>query len=232
MSSRRPRPNRHIRSRLSSGQGGCPASTSASRLWPSSSTKLSSKAVSSRMAFAPSVAAGWQTTMHPSRSPKRVCHTCPGQAFRVPISGLTTSRKDGLSWPHGASTFQTVPEKSASCLTSSRLTARNAFTARSFEWGLAHAEISQFSARQPLFGRPNISGTVGFGGPTTISSCSTGAFFWERNSESKTYISAWLTGQSSEYQLLRYLASKSNSLYVNTTTVQPASLRLMPCIRT
>ena len=80
--------------------------------------------------------------------------------------------------------------------------------------------------------RPNISGTVGFGGPTTISSCSTGAFFWERNSESKTYISAWSTGQSSEYQLLRYLASKSNSLYVNTTTVQPASLRLMPCIRT
>ncbi len=81
-------------------------------------------------------------------------------------------------------------------------------------------------------GLPNISGTVGFGGPTTISSCSTGAFFWERNSESKTYISAWSTGQSSEYQLLRYLASKSNSLYVNTTTVQPASLRLMPCIRT
>ena len=81
-------------------------------------------------------------------------------------------------------------------------------------------------------GLPNISGTVGFGGPTTVSSCSTGAYFWERNSESKTYISAWSTGQSIEYQLLRYLASKSNSLYVDTTTVQPASLRLMPCIRT
>lgn len=84
----------------------------------------------------------------------------------------------------------------------------------------------------PLMFGPNISGTVGFGGPATVSSCSTGAYFWERNSESKTYISAWSTGQSIEYQLLRYLASKSNSLYADTTTVQPASLRLMPCIRT
>lgn len=224
MSSRRPRPNRHIRSRLSSGQGGCPASTSASRLWPSSSTKLSSKAVSSRMAFAPSVAAGWQTTMHPSRSPKRVCHTCPGQAFRVPISGLTTSRKDGLSWPHGASTFQTVPEKSASCLTSSRLTARNAFTARSFEWGLAHAEISQFSARQPLFGRPNISGDAGI------------FLYYGQGDESFLYqgsngaVNRSGADGNMNYHIL-FDASRISNIYGSSSVVQPASSRFLACIK-
>ena len=223
MSSRRPRPNRHIRSRLSSGQGGCPASTSASRLWPSSSTKLSSKAVSSRMAFAPSVAAGWQTTMHPSRSPKRVCHTCPGQAFRAPISGLTTSRKDGLSWPHGASTFQTVPEKSASCLTSSRLTARNAFTARSFEWGLAHAEISQFSARRPLFGRPNISGEIVSANANQVSE--NGPIFLE------DAINGPSGGDTSNNVMVCIDASLSSSAYGNASTVQPPALRALACIK-
>lgn len=230
MSSRRPRPNRHIRSRLSSGQGGCPASTSASRLWPSSSTKLSSKAVSSRMAFAPSVAAGWQTTMHPSRSPKRVCHTCPGQAFRVPISGLTTSRKDGLSWPHGASTFQTVPEKSASCLTSSRLTARNAFTARSFEWGLAHAEISQFSARQPLFGRPNISGVDSPYGIEILDGYSvlSGAFFSDSGN-----LQTMARGHSTGSQVGRvtFDASRSAGIYGASSKVQPSSLLGLACIK-
>lgn len=229
MSSRRPRPNRHIRSRLSSGQGGCPASTSASRLWPSSSTKLSSKAVSSRMAFAPSVAAGWQTTMHPSRSPKRVCHTCPGQAFRVPISGLTTSRKDGLSWPHGASTFQTVPEKSASCLTSSRLTARNAFTARSFEWGLAHAEISQFSARQPLFGRPNITGGIGNNNLIAwwVSGTTSGAL------SVQTQSARYVNGNEGQTTVsgIYFDASKASEMYGRNSTVQPSSLQLLACIK-
>ena len=164
--------------------------------------------------------------MHPSRSPKRVCHTCPGQAFRVPISGLTTSRKDGLSWPHGASTFQTVPEKSASCLTSSRLTARNAFTARSFEWGLAHAEISQFSARQPLFGRPNISGSpgrvVGY-----ASEEASGCF-----TRSNTGAAELSSGYGITSADIAFQANLSSPIYGGSELVQPSSLIALACIKT
>ena len=182
------------------------------------------------MAFAPSVAAGWQTTMHPSRSPKRVCHTCPGQAFRVPISGLTTSRKDGLSWPHGASTFQTVPEKSASCLTSSRLTARNAFTARSFEWGLAHAEISQFSARQPLFGRPNITGSSSFHAMSDNSVRERATFTGALYQGEKGSYSAGASYDQSNF-VMGFDASKSSALFGRSSTVQPPSISLLSCIK-
>ncbi len=166
--------------------------------------------------------------MHPSRSPKRVCHTCPGQAFRVPISGLTTSRKDGLSWPHGANTFQTVPEKSASCLTSSRLTARNAFTARSFEWGLAHAEISQFSARQPLFGRPNITGSMPSWMWAFESKQPSGAFskgsIYEQTVEGGTRTNRNLNA-------FNFAASGSSATYGASATVQPKSVRALACIK-
>ena len=182
------------------------------------------------MAFAPSVAAGWQTTMHPSRSPKRVCHTCPGQAFRVPISGLTTSRKDGLSWPHGANTFQTVPEKSASCLTSSRLTARNAFTARSFEWGLAHAEISQFSARQPLFGRPNISGQH-----NVPNGNRSGDALYVDVRGCFGYVSqASQTGNAGDEGVgcrIDINASRSSAIFGASATVQPSSMYQLACIK-
>jgi hypothetical protein len=120
-----------------------------------------------------------------------------------------------------------VPEKSASCLTSSRLTARNAFTARSFEWGLAHAEISQFSARQPLFGRPNIIGHVS----SFVS--------WEDGTFDGVLIkydggNANVAGGQGEAigATVGFDAHNGNSSFGASETVQPPALLGLACIKT
>ena len=164
------------------------------------------------------------------RPPRRACRTWPDPVFQEPISGQTTSHRGALSWPLGVTTFQTVPEKSASCLTSSRLTARNAFTARSFEWGLAHAEISQFSARQPLFGRPNISGVDNPYGIEILDGYSvlSGAFFSDSGN-----LQTMARGHSTGSQVGRvtFDASRSAGIYGASSKVQPSSLLGLACIK-
>lgn len=74
-------------------------------------------------------------------------------------------------------------------------------------------------------GLPNISGTFQ-GGDSNDGDGASGAFFWMSQTGSQ------LDGSHYRLDQVGFDASRSNPLYGASTIVQPASLRLMPCIRT
>ena len=87
-------------------------------------------------------------------------------------------------------------------------------------------EILHFSARQPPFGRPNITGSFQlFAGSA---GASTGSFT-DVGTDSRKSTDAVSGRTPTEKQ---FDASLSSSVYGGSEIVQPASLRLMPCIRT
>lgn len=96
--------------------------------------------------------------------------------------------------------------------------------------GLAHAEISQFSARQPLFGRPNITG--GF----TLDVVSVGRFGIADVQGSFTASAPYDilfdpgASQGKQYTRAEFSAASSNAIY-SGSSVQPPALLLLPCIK-
>ena len=76
-----------------------------------------------------------------------------------------------------------------------------------------------------MFGRPNITGNVGVGGGNTQNPPS-GAFYIG-NSPSQGYYASIVdtnTGRSMD-------ASRQNDTYGKSVTVQPPSIRVLPCIK-
>lgn len=93
--------------------------------------------------------------------------------------------------------------------------------------GLAHAEISQFSARQPLFGRPNITETAkGDEFPTQELVNLDGAFY-KAGVSGDTY-----TGGGHGSAIIGFDASLVSGVYGGSSTVQPSSVALLVCIKT
>lgn len=170
-------------------------------------------------------AVGWRTWARPSKSPKPASLTSQVLRSPAPIKGAITSTRDVRSCRRGATTLSTVlkgPECFRSILSNER---RQTVFSRIEFWGLAHRRTMTVKPQNSMDECPNITGYFSNNGDGRFEN-SRGSF---TNNASVT--PSHSGSNANEGRGFDFSASKSSSLYGQSSTVNPPAMSALVLIK-